>query len=625
MHKYKKSFVGILAIIGVAVIMTSFGIDLSNQRHEQHAVQIDKKIISFRDFAQEKRQVQERYRSMLGENYPMFEKTLSARLSQQVVDKVISDTLLTRAASAYDMYTGTTEVQKTIMTQLFPGGFDASQYSSYLDRLETNPAAFEHKLSEELLRNQLVTLVSHASIPSVRETKANLLTQKIKYNVDYVEASPEQFKDSVKIPGDDVLKSLYETKASDFETAAQVAYDYAVLSPDSMMDQVEVNPQDVEVFYADNQSQFNTPPQIHARHIQLSWPKGADQAAKNNLKSRADALRTKLAEGESFDKIAKDNSDDFATNNLGGDMGWLSPGKMSKAFDEAAFKLKAGDLSGVVEGPNGLEIIKVEEVKPGEPKKLEEVRAQIEREIRKREAPAYIASKGQDFVDALDKGKQSLTEFGAGNKLAVKTAALSAKEADPAPTLKGLTAKVLANPDQKHQLIIIGDQSVLVSVTDYKPSEVPPFEKVKDKVVEQYRIQESSKAARQALEDLIKGIEDGKQKDLTSAAAAAKLSVKQEKDITSQTGPGIFANPEIRGQLLNAVNRPSKVFEQAGKFYVYQVASKVEPKQQDLDSELIENRRKETDELAQTTTMAMLNQLKSQSKIDVDPSLLAVE
>ena len=64
--------------------------------------------------------VQERYRNMLGENYAMFEKTLAPRLNQQVVDKTIADTLLTRAASSYDMHTGTTEVQKTIMTQLFP-------------------------------------------------------------------------------------------------------------------------------------------------------------------------------------------------------------------------------------------------------------------------------------------------------------------------------------------------------------------------------------------------------------------------------------------------------------------------------------------------------------------------
>lgn len=117
--------------------------------------------------------------------------------------------------------------------------------------------------------------------------------------------------------------------------------------------------------------------QVHARHI-LIKPDKFKQELKNKAKGdkldetqldkEADAKARKKAEdlldqlkaGASFEELAKKYSDDYGSAAQGGDLGWFGRGQMVKPFEEAAFRLKKGELSGVVKSSFGYHIIKVE-------------------------------------------------------------------------------------------------------------------------------------------------------------------------------------------------------------------------------------------------------------------------
>jgi parvulin-like peptidyl-prolyl isomerase len=77
--------------------------------------------------------------------------------------------------------------------------------------------------------------------------------------------------------------------------------------------------------------------------------------------AKAEDLLKRVRAGEDFAALAKEFSDDPGSKVQGGDLGWFGRGQMVKPFEDAAFSLKQGEVSGVVESPFGYHIIKVEE------------------------------------------------------------------------------------------------------------------------------------------------------------------------------------------------------------------------------------------------------------------------
>lgn len=92
-----------------------------------------------------------------------------------------------------------------------------------------------------------------------------------------------------------------------------------------------------------------TEPHIRARHILLA------------SRAEAEVVLKRLEEGEDFATLAEELSQDSSSAQLGGDVGWFPQGKMVPEFDEVAFSLEPGELSGVVETTFGFHIILVEE------------------------------------------------------------------------------------------------------------------------------------------------------------------------------------------------------------------------------------------------------------------------
>jgi peptidyl-prolyl cis-trans isomerase SurA len=83
-------------------------------------------------------------------------------------------------------------------------------------------------------------------------------------------------------------------------------------------------------------------------------------------RARADSLLAEINAGADFEALASEHSDDRGSAAVGGDLGWFRRGAMVRPFEEAAFALFDGQVSGVVETEFGFHIIKVERSRPGE-------------------------------------------------------------------------------------------------------------------------------------------------------------------------------------------------------------------------------------------------------------------
>lgn len=165
---------------------------------------------------------------------------------------------------------------------------------------------------------------------------------------------------------------------------------------------VAVDAAQVQDFYAKNPDQFQQPERVRASHILIGFPENADAAAKAAARTKAEQVLKDVKAGKDFAALAKEHSQDPGSAVNGGDLGFFQQGQMVGPFNDAAFTLKPGATSDLVETQFGYHIIKVAEKEPARTIPLDEVRPQVEQFLQNRNREEQTEA----FVKALrSKGK----------------------------------------------------------------------------------------------------------------------------------------------------------------------------------------------------------------------------
>ena len=152
-----------------------------------------------------------------------------------------------------------------------------------------------------------------------------------------------------------------------------------------------VSETEIRDFYNKNSDKFKQDERVKASHILIGVVGTASADDKKKAREKAEKLRKELAGGADFAALAKGNST-CPSSQQGGDLGFFGKGQMVPAFEKAAFALKPGEISDVVETQFGYHIIKLTEKKPARTTDLGEVKAKIEE---------YL--KGQKVNEAIQK------------------------------------------------------------------------------------------------------------------------------------------------------------------------------------------------------------------------------
>ncbi len=120
----------------------------------------------------------------------------------------------------------------------------------------------------------------------------------------------------------------------------------------------------IEDFYNGNPQFFNKPGSVKASHILIKMDNWDDKAKVEEGRKKIEAIQAKVKKGEDFSELAKTSSEGPSAPN-GGDLGFFSKGQMVKSFEDAAFALKVGEVSDIVQSNFGFHIIKVFDKKEG--------------------------------------------------------------------------------------------------------------------------------------------------------------------------------------------------------------------------------------------------------------------
>ncbi len=165
---------------------------------------------------------------------------------------------------------------------------------------------------------------------------------------------------------------------------------------------IAVKPEQVTEFYTQNPSQFQQGERVRASHILIGFPENADAAAKTQARTKAAEILKEVKAGKDFAGLAKQHSSDPGSAQNGGDLGFFQKGQMVPPFDQAAFTMKPGETSDLVETNFGYHIIRVAAHEASRTVPLDDVRPQIEQYLGNQNR--QMATQG--FVESLKaKGK----------------------------------------------------------------------------------------------------------------------------------------------------------------------------------------------------------------------------
>jgi peptidyl-prolyl cis-trans isomerase C len=168
---------------------------------------------------------------------------------------------------------------------------------------------------------------------------------------------------------------------------------------DKITPSIAISDADTKAFYDQNPEMFAGTDSVRASHIiLLSHQEDTEQMIKDR-RAQLEAIRQRALGGENFAKLAREYSQDNLAQN-GGDLGYFPRGMMVKPFEEAAFSLKKGQISPIVDTQFGMHIIKCVDKKPARAVPYDEAKTSIDMMLKQRSLSAELQNRLQKSKDA---------------------------------------------------------------------------------------------------------------------------------------------------------------------------------------------------------------------------------
>ncbi len=452
MRRHAQSWMIKVVLFGIVVVFVLWGIWSPNSGRERELAKIGDQIITIAEARNYYQSIRERYQSIYGVQFT-DEMAQKMGLKDRAIKDLIYRALLLQEANRLGLRVSAEEVQSSaenIPAFQKDGLFDKATYQRALKQVRMTPQEFEANQRQMLLIGKVQGLIASSVKVSDRELLNAYESFFEKVNLDIAFLNPEDVKGVSPTP--DEVKEYFSKHRDDFKLPARARARYLLFDPKEYAKQVEVSAKEAENYYQSNTEKFVQPKRVKVRHI-LIKADAKDPDALAKAKEKAESIRKEAAAGKDFAQLAKQYSEDPGTKNQGGELGYISKGQVVPEFEEAAFSLKAGEISKVIQTAYGLHILKVDEIQEQKAEPFDKVKDRIQNDLRIRKAgeiahddadQAYEAAIKEKTLERFAKDKHLVLkdtgEFSAADTVnldpKLKEAAFSMSKGDVSPVLR---------------------------------------------------------------------------------------------------------------------------------------------------------------------------------------------
>lgn len=471
--------------------------------------------ISLREYEELRQQQRERLRSMLGAN-ANAEMIESLVKPNDILDGVIDRELLVQAAMKAGYRIGDALLADEIKSEegfQRDGQFSKQFYDQYLRSQGLTPAGFEARMARSLLLAQLNAGVVESALVTNKDVENYIRLRDQKRALGYMIIPVAQFEGEATVT-DEQIKNYYERKQDQFVQPEEVSIEYVEIRSTDLLGKISTTEAELKQFYDEQKDQFGVGEERRTRHILIEIDKVKDPAGEKAL-ARAQELLARIKKGESFEELAKTNSDDPGSASSGGDLGFLSDKQMDKAFTEAAFALNKGEVSAPVKTSYGYHLIKVEEIRAGSQKPFDQVRVEIEQQLKNKKADTLFFEQSETLAAMAYEKPDSLQPVADALGLKIQTTGFFGKRGGPGiasnPKVAAAAFKedVLKKGLNSEPVEVGPNHIVVLRMKEHKPETQRTLDEVRPQIVAAVKREFATQKAEEAGKAALKRIDAG--------------------------------------------------------------------------------------------------------------------
>ena len=309
-------------------------------------------------------------------------------LGRQVVDQLVSEMLLTRAARDLGYRVSDEQLVEAIRAEpsfANEGEFSRQRYEYVLQLSGLSVAQFEALQRNSASVQQIQTGFIHSAFTPDAATQSLLSVFLQERKGQYAIIEPSSFLSQIEVSNQEI-QSRYDSSAFRYQDPEKMKVQYAEVSLSELATDYAPSDETLRALYDSEIESFRQEEQRNVSHILLE----SDGDNSSEAEIFAEELIQRLNSGEEFGALAAEHSTDVGSAQSEGSIGWISRGVTVPEFDAVAFSLEQGQISDPVASSFGVHIIRVNEIQKESIKDFEVVREELVEQARTSQAEAEL-------------------------------------------------------------------------------------------------------------------------------------------------------------------------------------------------------------------------------------------
>ncbi|TDJ70049.1 MAG: hypothetical protein E2O35_00505 [Proteobacteria bacterium] len=480
--------VGVIVFF-ICLTFALFGVQqYIDARSEVVVAKVNGEKIALAEFQRAFQQLRQRARAMFGDTFDP-DQWSGAQAKLSTLNHVVDEHLLLQVIEDANMRASDVQVADYVRSSpqfQEDGVFSKDLYSRMVRVIGFSELGFEQQVRKDLVLNQLRAGVAATAFATAEELQRLEQLRQQTRDVGFTILGIELFRDGIEPTGEEVEQYFTEHR-EDYRVEEKISVSYVELSIQTLMADITVDNKNLRAYYDENQANYTVAEQRNVDHILIRISPDASDEEQETARKKALALRDKALGGDSFEDIARENSDDIGSRTDGGETGYFGRGVMAPEFEEAVYSMSEGDISEPIRTKFGLHVIRLKGIRPGGLKEFDEVRDDVTATVKREQAEALFFEQAEQLSelvyeqpDTLEVASDALglvvkqTELNTRSELAEMFSAKAVDAAfDPEVLIEGLNS----NP-----IDLGNDRVVALRLEQHEPSSVPPLNDVIDAV-----------------------------------------------------------------------------------------------------------------------------------------------